>query len=120
MKGDIHPFTYHSDGFYKIGLVGDHKNVHTLVSSLATYLKCDTVVLALPNDGNLRENYHLAYSSMEKIILIKSCELKEIQKIVNSLIEHTLVDHSTKQLYLANRIYYQLIQLVHRHRHNCF
>lgn len=85
VKGDIHPFTYHSDGFYKIGLVGDHTNVHTLVSSLATYLKCDTVVLALPNDGNLPENYHLAYSSMEKIILIKSCELNEIQKIVNSL-----------------------------------
>ena len=74
------PFIYHSGGFYKIGVLGNHKNVSKLTFDILNYIGCDTVIIA-------SQNINLAYngnSSVKKVILVKTCELNEIQKAIDT------------------------------------
>jgi len=79
-----YPFTYHSDGFYRIGLVGEHKNVHTLALEIATYLEYDTLIIASNTIRKLPDNYSISGAS-RNIIFSNNSDIYEIQKVINTM-----------------------------------
>ena len=78
-----YPFTYHSDGFYRIGLVGEHKNVHTLALEIATYLEYDTLIIASNTIRKLPDNYFISGVS-RNVIFSNNSNMDEMQKVIDA------------------------------------